>query len=108
MNNLKQYRALRNLTQQDLAKRIGVSRIAIYNAEKGRLSLSLAERCGEVLGVNRYAILGLDAVLGEPNQDEKEIIVAELLHTHSIYYKINAWITNRRNYLVLTVIETSK
>lgn len=78
MNNLKHYRASRNVTQLDLAHRTGVSRTSIFNAENGHLSLELAEKCAAALGVNRYALLGLDAVVGKPNRDEMGIIVEEL------------------------------
>jgi len=78
MNNLKHYRASRNVTQLDLAQRCGVSRTSIFNAENGKLSLDLAEKCSKALGVNRYVLLGLDAVVGKPHQDELKLIVEEL------------------------------
>ena len=79
MNNLKRYRALRGLTQSELAHRVGVSRTSIHNAENGKLSLVLATKCEEVLQVNRYALLGLDAIVGEPNQIEMGLIEMEIV-----------------------------
>ena len=77
-NNLKQYRALRGLTQQELADRVGVSRTSIHNAEYGKLSLQLAKKCEEVLMVNRYALLGMDALIGKPNKNELGLILMEI------------------------------
>jgi len=40
-NKLKYYRALHNLTQEDLAKKLGVSRQTIIAIEKGKYDPSL-------------------------------------------------------------------
>ena len=78
MNNLRHYRKLRHLTQSDLAHRIGVSRTSIHNAETGRLSLALAERCASVLSTNKYELLGKDAIMGEPTNKELIYVMNEI------------------------------
>lgn len=52
-NKLKEYRARGNMTQGELADRVGVRRETIGNLEKGRYnpSLVLAWRIAKVFGV---------------------------------------------------------
>ncbi|CAB3290196.1 Transcriptional regulator, XRE family [Methanocaldococcus lauensis] len=52
-NKLKYYRVLHNLTQEDLAKRLGVSRQTIIAIEKGKYcpSLKLAFKIAKFFGV---------------------------------------------------------
>jgi len=52
-NKLKYYRALYNLTQEDLAKKLGVSRQTIIAIEKGKYdpSLKLAFKIAKFFGV---------------------------------------------------------
>ena len=52
-NKLKEYRARENMTQGELADRVGVRRETIGNLEKGRYnpSLVLAWRIAKVFGV---------------------------------------------------------
>jgi putative transcriptional regulator len=53
-NRIKVYRAMHDLTQEDLAKAIGVTRQTILAIEKGRYvpSLDLAFRIARHFGVN--------------------------------------------------------
>lgn len=52
-NKLKIYRAIHDLTQDDLAKKLGVTRQTIISIEKGKYdpSLSLAFRMASLLEV---------------------------------------------------------
>ncbi len=56
---LKEYRAKYNMTQEDLAQRVGVRRETIGNLEKGRYnpSLVLAWRIAQVFSVPIEEIL---------------------------------------------------
>jgi len=53
-NKIKVYRAMHDLTQEDLAKKIGVTRQTILAIEKGRYvpSLDLAFKIARHFGVN--------------------------------------------------------
>ena len=53
-NKIKVYRAMHDLTQEDLARKIGVTRQTILAIEKGRYvpSLDLAFRIARHFGVN--------------------------------------------------------
>jgi putative transcriptional regulator len=53
-NKIKVYRAMHDLTQEDLARKIGVTRQTILAIEKGRYvpSLDLAFRISRHFGVN--------------------------------------------------------
>jgi putative transcriptional regulator len=53
-NKIKVYRAMHDLTQEDLAKKIGVTRQTILAIEKGRYvpSLDLAFKIARNFGVN--------------------------------------------------------
>jgi putative transcriptional regulator len=64
-NTLKVQRAMRNLTQADLAELAGVTRKSVNAIETGRMtpSVILALKLAEALGVPVEAIFGLD---GEP------------------------------------------
>lgn len=65
---LKEYRAKYNMTQEDLAQRVGVRRETIGNLEKGRYnpSLVLAWNIAQVFGVSIEEIFTV-----EPEQQER-------------------------------------
>ena len=53
-NRIKEYRKIRNLTQDDLAKAVGVTRQTIISLENGKYiaSLFLAFKLAKYFGVN--------------------------------------------------------
>ena len=63
-NNLKYYREKNGLSQEELSRRTGISRTYISGIEVGdrRLTLNTATRIAEVLHVNPYELLGMDAI----------------------------------------------
>lgn len=65
---LKEYRAKYNMTQEDLAQRVGVRRETIGNLEKGRYnpSLVLAWNIAQVFGVSIEEIFTV-----EPEEQER-------------------------------------
>lgn len=63
-NNLKYYRERAGMSQEELARRTGISRTYISGIEVGdrRLTLKTATRIADVLHVNPYELLGMDAI----------------------------------------------
>lgn len=61
-NNLKVHRAIHDLTQEDLAQKVGVSRQTINAIEKGKYSPSLivALKIARIVEVNVEAIFTLE------------------------------------------------
>lgn len=61
-NNLKVHRAIHNLTQEDLANKVGVSRQTINAIEKGKYnpSLLVALKIAQLVEVNVEAIFSLE------------------------------------------------
>ncbi|WOF16857.1 helix-turn-helix transcriptional regulator [Methanoplanus sp. FWC-SCC4] len=53
-NKIKVFRAINDMTQEDLAKEVGVTRQTILAIEKGKYdpSLSLAFKISRIFGVN--------------------------------------------------------
>jgi transcriptional regulator with XRE-family HTH domain len=59
-NRLKAYRLGSGLTGDEIAKRLGISRTALYRFEKGELAkIETLERLGELLGVSIPTLLGV-------------------------------------------------
>ena len=61
-NKIKVFRAIQNLTQEELAKRIGVSRQTISSIEKGKYvpSVLIALKMSEIFKVSVNEIFYLD------------------------------------------------
>ncbi len=61
-NRIKVLRAEKNLTQEELAKKIGVSRQTINSIEKGKYvpSVLIALKMAEVFGVNVEEIFSIE------------------------------------------------
>lgn len=61
-NNLKIHRAIHDITQEDLAKKVGVSRQTINAIEKGKYSPSLliALKIAKLVEVNVESIFSLE------------------------------------------------
>ena len=59
-NRLKAFRLGSGLTSEEIAKRLGISRAALYRFEKGELSkIETLERLSELLGVSIPTLLGV-------------------------------------------------
>lgn len=71
MNNIKRFREKRNLSQQELAERIGTNRSAVSQYEIGSINLSYEAACmiGHALSVDPIILAGTD-VLKKGFQDE--------------------------------------
>lgn len=67
LNHVRRHRLVHDLTQQELAGRVGVTRQTILSIERGRYnpSVGLALRIAEVFGTSVEALFQLDR--GDPN-----------------------------------------
>jgi putative transcriptional regulator len=70
-NTLRVQRAIRDLTQAELAERAGVTRKSVNAIEAGRMvpSVLLALKLARVLGVSVETLFSLDAPSGAPPHD---------------------------------------
>lgn len=61
-NNVRRHRLLAELTQEELAERVGVTRQTIFSVEKGRYnpSVGLALRLAKTFGVPVEALFALE------------------------------------------------
>jgi transcriptional regulator with XRE-family HTH domain len=66
--NLKTARLRRNLTAQEVAQKIGTSRFAVADVEKGKPSTSVAAYAALLWA---YGLIDRLADLADPNQDEE-------------------------------------
>ncbi|BBB32515.1 XRE family transcriptional regulator [Thermotomaculum hydrothermale] len=68
-NKIKVFRAMYDLTQEDLAKKVGVSRQTINSIEKGKYvpSVVIALKMAKVFGVNVEEIFTLEEENNEEN-----------------------------------------
>lgn len=66
-NKLKVYRAMHDLTQETLAKKLGVTRLTIVSIEKGKYdpSLGLAFRIAGLFNVNIEDVFEPETTPGE-------------------------------------------
>ena len=60
MNNIKKYRELRGMTQDELSRLVGVDRVTIANWEAGRTEPKMSQvlRLAEALGTTVEKIAG--------------------------------------------------
>lgn len=63
-SNIRVYRKMKNLTQQELAVRVGISSRTIIQLEKGRYnpSLLLAQNVAEVLGISLEKLFTFESI----------------------------------------------
>jgi transcriptional regulator with XRE-family HTH domain len=60
-NRLKAYRLGSDLSADDVARQLGISRTALYRCEKGEVAkIDTLERLAELLGVSIPTLLGVD------------------------------------------------
>ncbi len=78
-NNLKALRGKHGLSQNELAKKVGVSKQRISQAENGQLNPALAVKIADVLDENVFNVLGLSSFVVTPKTfQDKEILWAIL------------------------------
>lgn len=75
-NNLAKIRGRHQISQTELAAKIGVTKQGLCFNEKGKCSIQMAEKVAEVLHENVFEILGTDAFVAEPKTaQDKEILI---------------------------------
>lgn len=76
-NNLAKFRGKHGYTQEQLGKKIGISKACVSHFEKNKICVATAKKCAEALGENVFEILGTDVfkIIPKTEQD-KEILIA--------------------------------
>lgn len=75
-NNLSKFRGQHGLTQEQLGEKLGISKAAVCFIEKNNLSPEMAQKCSDILGENRFSLMGTDALKALPKtQEEKDILI---------------------------------
>lgn len=85
MRNLRKLRAIKGITQDELAKEMGLSRVMInlYESENyGKLSKKSAKKLSEFFGVSVIELYGFDNFKLLPqNDEEKMYLIKEIAQT---------------------------
>ena len=78
-NNLMKLRGKHQLSQSDLAKKIGITKQGLSFNEVKRVSFKVASKAAEVLGENVFAVLGSDALVALPKTEEDKRILIQII-----------------------------
>lgn len=79
MNNLLRIRIDRNLTQQDLADLLGMTKSNVCYMETHELTFRSAERIAKILKVNVFEIMGEDIFKSTPKTSEDIVVLEKVL-----------------------------
>lgn len=75
-NNLAKIRGKHQITQTELAKKIGVTKQGLCFNEKGKCSVAIAEKVANYLGENIFSVLGTDSLVTLPlTAEDKAILI---------------------------------
>lgn len=75
-NNLAKIRGKHQLTQSELADKLGVSKQGLSFNECGKLSIGLAKKAAECLNEDVFELLGTDALVILPETEaQKEYLI---------------------------------
>ena len=69
-NNIAKIRGKHQITQQELAKRLGITKQCLCYTEKTKCSLKVAKKIAMELNENVIDLLGEDALLVKPETEE--------------------------------------
>lgn len=78
-NNLARIRGKHQISQIELAKRLGVTKQCVCFAELHRCSLELARKVADLLKESVFDILGTDVFLIEPKTEDDKTKVIKLI-----------------------------
>lgn len=79
MNNLAKIRGKHCMTQEELARHLGVTKAGVCAMEKRHITLRQAQKCAKVFGVSVFEILGDDVFTFKPTKTEDKEYVCALL-----------------------------
>lgn len=80
-NNLIRIRGKHQLTQSQLAGKIGITKQALSLNEKNKLSVKVATKAATILGENVFEILGSDALVLLPTTEEDKKILINMIRS---------------------------
>ena len=72
-NNLEKLRGKHQMSQTQLAEKIGISRQALSLSENGKCSVNVALKAAKVLGESVYEVLGSDLFVLVPKTDAEKV-----------------------------------
>lgn len=76
LNNLKRLRKEKGITQEEMANRLGISRVTYYSIENGKQELSI-QKVDEIVKILNITLF--DLIKSEiPNTDKEDIILEVL------------------------------
>lgn len=78
-NNLTRIRGKHQITQTELAEKIGVTKQGLCFNEKGKCSVTIAEKVADYLGENVFNVLGTDALVTLPKTAEDKAILIKII-----------------------------
>lgn len=79
MNNLSKLRKKHNITQEELASRLNITKQSVCFWENHKITPKTALICAEVLGENVFEVLGDDVFVLKPKTQEEKDKVIEIL-----------------------------
>ena len=80
-NNLAKIRGEHQISQTELASKIGVTKQGLCFNEKGKCSVQIATKAAAVLGENVFNVLGTDALVLIPKTEEDKEVLIELIRS---------------------------
>lgn len=83
-NNLAQIRGKHQISQTNLAKKIGITKQGLCFAEKGKCSVNLAKKVASYLGEDVIDILGTDIFVVSPKTDAEKEKFIEIIKNFKI------------------------
>ena len=78
-NNLTKIRGKHQITLTELAEKVGITKQALSLNEKNKLSLKVALKVENILGENVFDLLGSDALVMLPRNEEEKAILIKMI-----------------------------
>ena len=78
-NNLAKCRAKHGLTQEELGKKLGLSRAGVNYLEKHKLTAKAALKCAQALDENVFTLLGSDVFQILPSTEEDREALSKIV-----------------------------